>query len=270
MLGITRTTAAVATAAALLAASGAGVANAATQHHNSRTSSPTARAASTGKSGPSGPRGARRAVTRGSLASSGCASAARSAGSQRPRSAASMSGPPTRGPVGWRRRRTTRRRGREPSVLQNRADAAAQLGQPDRLGDVVVGADLESQHGVRLAVECGKHDDRHVVAPRPQRSAHLIAVRPRPERNVQHDDVEAPGAGPVDRRQTIRDGHDMVALQREGALQRATQVRLVVDDQDAQRHVVRGARGLAGQGHAPPTLRPPPRPAMRRCAVIVM
>jgi hypothetical protein len=59
---------------------------------------------------------------------------------------------------------------------QHRADAAAQLGQPERLGDVVVAARLEPEHRVGLGVERRQHDDRHDVAPGAQRPADLVAV----------------------------------------------------------------------------------------------
>ena len=89
-------------------------------------------------------------------------------------------------------------------AAQHGADPAAQLGQPERLGDVVVGAGLEPEHRVGLGVERGQHDDRDHVAARAQRAADLVAVGPRPERDVEQDDVEVLGAGAVDRRAVRR------------------------------------------------------------------
>ena len=88
---------------------------------------------------------------------------------------------------------------------QHRPDPAAQLGEAERLGDVVVGAGLEPEHRVGLGVERGEHDDRHDVAPPAQRAAHLVAVGPGAERDVEQDDVEVVGAGAVDRRAAVGD-----------------------------------------------------------------
>ena len=89
---------------------------------------------------------------------------------------------------------------------QHRADAAAQLGQTERLGDVVVGARLEPQHRVGLGVERGEHDDRHHVAAAAQRAADLVAVGAGAERDVEQHDVEAVGAGAVDRGAAVGHG----------------------------------------------------------------
>ena len=120
-------------------------------------------------------------------------------------------------------------------AAQHGADAAAQLGEAERLGDVVVGAGLEPLDGVGLAVERGQHDDRHDVAARAQRAADVVAVRARPERDVEQDDVEVLAAGELDRGVAVGDGLDAVALAREGVRQRVAQRALVVDDEDRER-----------------------------------
>ena len=120
-------------------------------------------------------------------------------------------------------------------AAQHGADAAAQLRQPERLGDVVVGAGLEPLDGVGLAVERGQHDDRHDVAARAQRAADVVAVGPGPERDVEQDDVEVLAAGELDRGVAVGDGLDAVALAREGVRQRVAQRALVVDDEDRER-----------------------------------
>ena len=65
----------------------------------------------------------------------------------------------------------------EVHAAQHRPHAAAQLGDPDRLGHVVVGARLEREHGVGLAVARGDGD--HVARPRPRCAG---AGRPRRRR----------------------------------------------------------------------------------------
>ena len=56
----------------------------------------------------------------------------------------------------------------------------------ERLGDVVVGADLQPDDLVDLAVLGGQHDDRHVGA-LPQLPAHLDAGQPRQHQVEQHE-----------------------------------------------------------------------------------
>ena len=122
-----------------------------------------------------------------------------------------------------------------PRAAQHGADAAAQLGQAERLGDVVVGARLEPLDGVGLAVERGQHDDRHDVAPRAQRAADVVAVGAGAERDVEQHDVEVLAAGELDRRVAVGDRLDAVALAGEGVRQRVAQRALVVDDEDRER-----------------------------------
>ena len=50
----------------------------------------------------------------------------------------------------------------ELAPAQQRAHAAHELGDRERLGDVVVGAELEAEHAVDLGVARRQHDDRHV------------------------------------------------------------------------------------------------------------
>ncbi len=120
-------------------------------------------------------------------------------------------------------------------AAQHGADAAAQLGQAERLGDIVVGAGLETLDGVGLGVERGQHDDRHDVALLAQRAADVIAVGPGAERDVEQDHVELLAAGALDRLGAVGDRLDGVALLGEGACQRVAQRGLVVDDEDVHR-----------------------------------
>jgi hypothetical protein len=55
------------------------------------------------------------------------------------------------------------------------ADPRHQLAQPERLDDVVVGAELEQDHPVDLLAARRHHDDRHVAAC-PQPLAHHVAL----------------------------------------------------------------------------------------------
>ena len=68
---------------------------------------------------------------------------------------------------------------RRPGVAappQHRPHAGQQLGEPERLGDVVVGAGVEPEHGVDLVGPPGEHEDRHRAAGGAQAPAHVEAV----------------------------------------------------------------------------------------------
>ena len=61
-------------------------------------------------------------------------------------------------------------------AAQLRAHARQQLGEPERLGDVVVGAGVEPADGVHLAVLRGQEHDRHRRALLAHALAHLEPV----------------------------------------------------------------------------------------------
>ena len=67
------------------------------------------------------------------------------------------------------------------------ADPGEQLARRERLGDVVVGADLEAEHAIGFLAARGHHDDRHVAAPA-QLAAHLDAIAAG-QHQVEHDAV---------------------------------------------------------------------------------
>ena len=94
------------------------------------------------------------------------------------------------------------------------ADPASQLGQAERLGDIVIGPRLEPEHRVRLRVERGQHDDRDHVAPAPQCAADLVAVGAGPEGHVEQDDVEVIRARAIDRGAPVGDRKHAMALAR--------------------------------------------------------
>ena len=61
---------------------------------------------------------------------------------------------------------------------QERLDPAHQLAQPERLGQVVIGTQLEADHLVDLVVAGGQDEDRHLGPGRPQAAEDLEAVHP--------------------------------------------------------------------------------------------
>ena len=118
-------------------------------------------------------------------------------------------------------------------AAQHGAHAAAQLGDPDRLGHVVVGARLEREDGVGLAV-AGRHRD-HVsaLARAAQAPADLDAVGSRPEADVEQDEVEGLGRECVERGAAVGCFDDDVAIAGERAGHHLAQVLIVLDDEDA-------------------------------------
>ena len=118
---------------------------------------------------------------------------------------------------------------------QERLDPAHQLAQPERLGQVVVGSQLEPDDLVDLVVASGQDEDRHLRAGRAQAAEDLEAVHAgKPDiehhevRRLAGRDVEALLAGPGDR--------DLVALLLEGVLDPAGDGVFVLDDQDGGCH----------------------------------
>ncbi len=79
---------------------------------------------------------------------------------------------------------------------QHRLDPRVELGRPERLHDVVVGAALQQRDHLRLLVPRGRHDHRY-VADGPQHPQHLPAVHVR-QPQVQHDQVRRTGHGRVE------------------------------------------------------------------------
>ena len=123
-------------------------------------------------------------------------------------------------------------RPRHPGAPQRRLHARAELAHRERLGDVVVGAQLEPEDLVDLLGLGGEHDDRDRGAGA-QPAAHLEAVH-LGQHHVQHDEVEGLLGEARERLAAVRGLHHLVpvALQREGQ-QRLDRL-LVVDQEDAR------------------------------------
>ena len=133
--------------------------------------------------------------------------------------------------AGPERRGAARRRGHL-EAAQDGLDPGHQLEVVERLGDVVVGAELQALDLVHRVVAGGQHHDRD-VGERPDLADHLEAVDVGQADVQQHDvrvlvldDVERglarPGAEDV----------DLAPLQGEPEADRLDDVGLVVDDED--------------------------------------
>ena len=119
-----------------------------------------------------------------------------------------------------------------PRPPQERANTRAELADRERLGDVVVGAELETDHLVELVVAGGQHDDRD-GAPRAQLLAYLEPVQLR-QHDVEHDEVDRLVAEACERLLAVGCLHDdvTVALEREG--QHLAHCFLVVDEKNCR------------------------------------
>ena len=122
---------------------------------------------------------------------------------------------------------------------QQRAQPGQQLLQGERLGEVVVGAGVETLDPVADGVAGGEHQDRHVVAGRAQRPGRLDAVEPR-HHHVHHDDVGVLAPTRDQGLGAVGGQRDLVAVELQRPAQRVAHGLVVVDDEHA---------GL-GVGHA--------------------
>ncbi len=118
---------------------------------------------------------------------------------------------------------------RESRAAQDGADARRELARRERLGDVVVGAELEADDAVGLLAAGGEHDHRQ-VALRPDPAAEREPVRSR-QHHVEHDQVRR---GALDQRAgglAVPGLERVVALTLQVASDDVADDRLVVDDQ---------------------------------------
>ena len=142
------------------------------------------------------------------------------------------------------------------AAAEHRADARRELAQAERLGDVVVGAEVETGDAVRLACPGRQHDDRQRRRgrPRPQEAADLGAVQDR-QIQVEDQQVRRRVADRPEGRVAGRDDVDAgVALALERVLDELGDVDFVFDDQDAGRSRGDGSHG--SDGTAPAVSRP--------------
>ena len=110
-------------------------------------------------------------------------------------------------------------------------DARQQLDHLERLGDVVVGAELQADHLVDHLAARGQHDDRRLDAALAQLLADVEAVQPR-QHHVEEDEIERLAGGALEAALAVGARFDRVALAREPVGQRQHQAGLVLDQQE--------------------------------------
>ena len=143
---------------------------------------------------------------------------------------------PNRRAVGVAAAGDRRQVGGFPRTPQQRPHPGDELPHAERLGQVVVGAALETDHFVRLFVPRRQHQDRHVAVHRAaaHRAAQRDAVEPG-QHNVEHEQIEANGFRALERRRAVGRAFARVALEPEVQADELADVRLVFDDEHAWR-----------------------------------
>ena len=119
-------------------------------------------------------------------------------------------------------------------AAEQRAHAREQLGERERLDDVVVGAGIEPRDAVGDLVARRQHQHRQAAAAPPEPPADLEAVDVR-HQHVEHDEIGlvAVALQPLERLGAVGGELDLVALEPERAAERLAHRRVVVDDEDS-------------------------------------
>ena len=158
---------------------------------------------------------------------------------------------------------------------QRGSEAREELVHAERLGDVVVGAGVEGRDLVALGFADGEDDDRH-GGPAAQAADHFDAVDSG-EAEVEDDEVGVLPGGDRERRLAGLGEVDVVAACAEVGRERAQDLGLVVDDEDARHSAARSRAtmvspppGVSSASISPPiastkpfaTARPSPTPSL--------
>ena len=144
---------------------------------------------------------------------------------------------------------------------QHRPDARDELLGAERLGDVVVRAELEPDERVGLVGARGEHDDRHGRLA-PDGAGHVEPVEPR-QPEVEHDEVGPAGAQRVERGLAVAGAEHGVAGGAEIVAAERDDLGLVVDDEDRLHRDNRSRRRARAS-------LPAPRPAFSGLARLVV
>src|SRR5881227_40706 len=123
---------------------------------------------------------------------------------------------------------------------QDRAYAEDQLAHAERLGDEIVGAELEADHPIDLFAAAGDHDDRDV--PGPRRALELAAdlgSGDAGEHQIEQDQIRRAGPGERERLVAAARRKRLVSRLLQVEEHQIGEVLLVLDDEDQ-----------GGRGHA--------------------
>ena len=139
-----------------------------------------------------------------------------------------------------------------PGPPQQRPHPGDELADAERLGQVVVGAALETDDGVGLLAAGGQHQHRGVdVGPAaPQRLAHGDAVHAG-QHQVEHHQVEAGRGQPGEGLAAVAHVHRLQPFEAEVQPDQLTDVRVVLDDQNMGHGSILRGRGRRRTGRPP-------------------
>ena len=116
-----------------------------------------------------------------------------------------------------------------PARRSTEPDAQHQLARAERLGDVVVGAQLETDHAVLLRAERGQHDDREVAAGT-DAAEHLETIDAG-QHHIEHDEVGPLVSHHRQRGLAVGRLRDVVPLGAQVGQHHLADGRVVVDDE---------------------------------------
>jgi hypothetical protein len=118
-----------------------------------------------------------------------------------------------------------------PWAAEHGAHAGEHLAEGEWLGDVVVGAELEPEHAIRLLPVCCQHDHRH-IEPAAAQLATDVPARQARQHDVEQHEIGALRRDAPQRLLAVEGGARVVALEAQVVLKPANDPRLVVHDKD--------------------------------------
>jgi hypothetical protein len=146
-------------------------------------------------------------------------------------------------------RRVRRDAGTHTHAAQHRLDADEELHDPERLGDVVVGAGPEAAHLVDLLAARGEHDHRDVAAGGAHRGEHRVAVGVG-QHQVEDHEVGRVGARGADALGPGVREPRLVPFDLEVHAQGECEIAFVLDDQDARHEPCPASDTTGGAGRS--------------------
>ncbi len=117
-------------------------------------------------------------------------------------------------------------------VAKRGPDAGQKLVHAERLGHIVVGAEIEGLHLGGLVAAAREHHDRHALVLAAQQAQELEPLHVR-QAEIEDDQVRL-ARRELERRLAVRRLEDLVALRAQPHPQQLADRRLVIDDQDAE------------------------------------